>query len=80
MARAGVIGILLEELAAPAKALLVPELDALLDEGADLAICKRGGAQLDAEAAPLDELLAPEQHTTRPLWRRCGESKLRGSC
>eukprot|EP00966_Prymnesium_polylepis_P160626 3712980-Prymnesium_polylepis.3 len=73
------VWVLFEKLLPPAKALLMPQLDALLDKRANLAVGECGGAQLDTQAAPLHQLLAPELHTTWTLGRRCGYPKL-GAC
>eukprot|EP00966_Prymnesium_polylepis_P000135 2964-Prymnesium_polylepis.1 len=52
--------------------MLVPILEALDHEGADLAIVERGPALLDALTSALDEQLAANLYAARPLWcRRC---------
>ena len=76
-----VIRVLSDVLASPAEALLVPELQALLGKRADLAVRKRGGAQLNAKAAPLNHLLACQQYAIwslrrlRRLLKLCGRRR-----
>ena len=63
-----------------AEALLMPELDALLDEGADLAVGKRSSTELHAEATPFDQLLSPEQHPLLSFGGGGSEAKLLTCC